>query len=219
MILKVPSYYEKFHCIADQCKDNCCYGWEIDIDEGTMDYYRSLGGELGKEITSHIREGEENTMIMREDGYCPFLNEKKLCDICIKMGEEALSEICTEFPRFTMEYEDVREKILSLACEEVGNIMFSTDEKITWQELTTGVEIYEPATSLLVETGDWRVDVPVFKEDKCKQCLLCVPFCPDSSIPVKDGKRLDFDFKHCKGCGICVEVCPFDAIDFVKEEK
>ena len=76
MILKVPSYYEKFHCIADQCKDNCCYGWEIDIDEGTMDYYRSLGGELGKEITSHIREGEENTMIMREDGYCPFLNEK-----------------------------------------------------------------------------------------------------------------------------------------------
>lgn len=134
MILKVPSYYEKFHCIADQCKDNCCYGWEIDIDEGTMDYYRSLGGELGKEITSHIKEGEENTMIMREDGYCPFLNEKKLCDICIKMGEEALSEICTEFPRFTMEYEDVREKILSLACEEVGNIMFSTDEKITWQE-------------------------------------------------------------------------------------
>ena len=73
------------------------------------------------------------------------------------------------------------------------------NEKITWQELTTGVEIYEPATSLLVETGDWRVDVPVFKEDKCKQCLLCVPFCPDSSIPVKDGKRLDFDFKHCKG--------------------
>ena len=89
MILKVPSYYEKFHCIADQCKDNCCYGWEIDIDEGTMDYYRSLGGELGKEITSHIKAGEENTMIMREDGYCPFLNEKKLCDICIKMGEEA----------------------------------------------------------------------------------------------------------------------------------
>ena len=49
--------------------------------------------------------------------------------------------------------------------------------------------------------------------------MLCVPFCPDSSIPVKDGKRLDFDFKHCKGCGICVKVCPFDAIDFVKEEK
>ena len=93
------------------------------------------------------------------------------------------------------------------------------NEKITGQEVTTGAEIYEPATSLLVETGDWRVMMPVFKEDKCKHCMLCVPFCPDSSIPVKDGKRLDFDFKHCKGCGICVKVCPFDAIDFVKEEK
>ena len=93
----------------------------------------------------HIREGEENTMIMREDGYCPFLNEKKLCDICIKMGEEALSEICTEFPCFTMEYEDVREKILSLACEEVGNIMFSTDEKITWRSMRCRISA-EPGT-------------------------------------------------------------------------
>ena len=72
---------------------------------------------------------------------------------------------------------------------------------------------------MLVETGDWRVMVPVFREDKCTHCMLCVPFCPDSSIPVRDGKRLDFDFKHCKGCGICVKVCPFGAIDFVKEDK
>ena len=89
----------------------------------------------------------------------------------------------------------------------------------TWQEVTTGAEIYEPATSLLVNTGEWRTMRPVFLEDKCKQCMLCVPFCPDSSIPVKDGKREDFDLMHCKGCGICVKVCPFDAIDFVEEVK
>ena len=45
------------------------------------------------------------------------------------------------------------------------------------------------------------------------------PFCPDSSIPVKDGKRADFDFDHCKGCGICWKVCPFGAIDFVKRRS
>ena len=93
------------------------------------------------------------------------------------------------------------------------------DQKSTWQELTIGAEIYEPATSLLVNTGEWRVNRPVFLEEKCKQCMLCVPFCPDSSIPVKDGKREDFDFMHCKGCGICVKVCPFGAIDFVEEVK
>ena len=48
--------------------------------------------------------------------------------------------------------------------------------------------------------------------DKCRQCLLCAPVCPDSSIPVKNGKRLDFDYDHCKGCGICAKACPFGAI-------
>ena len=50
MILKVPSYYEKFHCIADQCKDNCCYGWEIDIDEGTMDYWEKRLPRISRRV-------------------------------------------------------------------------------------------------------------------------------------------------------------------------
>ncbi len=91
------------------------------------------------------------------------------------------------------------------------------NEQTPWQDLTAGGEIAEPATSVLTKTGEWRSDKPVFIEEKCRQCLLCVPYCPDSSIPVKNGKRLEFDYDHCKGCGICYKVCPFDAIIMVKE--
>jgi pyruvate ferredoxin oxidoreductase delta subunit len=91
------------------------------------------------------------------------------------------------------------------------------NENTPWQELTPGAQMYEHANSVEVNTGDWRTMRPVWKEDKCTQCMLCFPFCPDSSIPVKDGKRTDFDYMHCKGCGICVKVWPFGAIDFVKE--
>ncbi|HML38034.1 MAG TPA: 4Fe-4S binding protein [Bacillota bacterium] len=91
------------------------------------------------------------------------------------------------------------------------------NESTSWQEMTIGGEIYEGGTSVLVNTGDWRTMIPVFHEEKCKQCMLCVPYCPDSSIPVKDGKRLDFDFMHCKGCGVCYKVCPFQAISLEKE--
>ena len=85
-------------------------------------------------------------------------------------------------------------------------------EKSNWQDITEGNQIYAAGTSKLFNTGEWRTQTPVFHEDKCKQCLLCAPVCPDSSIPVKDSKREDFDYDHCKGCGICAKVCPFDAL-------
>lgn len=90
-------------------------------------------------------------------------------------------------------------------------------ETSTWQELTPGCEIYEPGTAAQFSTGEWRTMTPVWHPAKCKQCLLCAPYCPDSSIPVEDGKRKNFDYDHCKGCGICFKVCPFKAISFGKE--
>jgi pyruvate ferredoxin oxidoreductase delta subunit len=89
------------------------------------------------------------------------------------------------------------------------------NEYTPWQDLTPGGEIYEPGTARDFETGSWRTDTPIFQAETCKHCLLCVPFCPDSSIPVAEGKRLDFDYMHCKGCGICASICPFSAIKMV----
>jgi pyruvate ferredoxin oxidoreductase delta subunit len=91
--------------------------------------------------------------------------------------------------------------------------------EISWKDITPGGIVYESGSAKNFKTGDWRRMKPVFKADKCKQCLLCVPTCPDSSIPVIAGKRGDFNFEHCKGCGICAKACPFDAIDFIKDQK
>ena len=91
------------------------------------------------------------------------------------------------------------------------------NEKTPWQEMTIGGEIAEPATATVTKTGEWRSNRPVWVQENCKQCLLCAPFCPDSSIPVTEMKRGDFDYDHCKGCGICFKICPFSAIKFVKE--
>lgn len=92
------------------------------------------------------------------------------------------------------------------------------NERSSWQNITEGNQIYEPATSRQFCTGEWRTSTPVYEKEKCRQCLLCVPVCPDSSIPVCEGKRQEFDYDHCKGCGICAKACPFGAIE-MKEGK
>lgn len=152
MVLQVPSYYREFHCIAGECKDSCCIGWEIDIDGETESYYREIEGAFGQRLRENM---EGNSFTLRENGWCPFLNGEKLCDICIELGEEALSEVCTEYPRFTMEYPGVREKVLCLSCEEAGRIVFSNKEKIGWerQELPGGYD-----------GEDWEEDEFVFAE-------------------------------------------------------
>ncbi|MCD7826431.1 MAG: 4Fe-4S binding protein [Clostridiaceae bacterium] len=87
------------------------------------------------------------------------------------------------------------------------------NEKTPHDQLTEGLMVFAGGTSKLFQTGDWRTNTPVVDEEKCKQCLLCTPVCPDGCIPVKDGKRQAFDMMHCKGCGICANVCPFGAIE------
>lgn len=93
------------------------------------------------------------------------------------------------------------------------------NERTPWQKMTPGAEIYEPGTSKLVKTGEWRVLTPEFNEEKCKQCMLCVPYCPDASIPVIEGRRQPTDLDHCKGCGVCAKVCPFEAITMIDEPE
>ena len=42
MIFTKPDYYDTFKCKANLCTDNCCIGWEIDIDENTYEKYKNI---------------------------------------------------------------------------------------------------------------------------------------------------------------------------------
>ena len=54
MKLFAPKYYKDFVCIADKCKNSCCIGWEIDIDDDTMKKYRNLTHSYAKTIKDSI---------------------------------------------------------------------------------------------------------------------------------------------------------------------
>jgi len=126
----VPSYYKNFHCIADKCKHSCCIGWEIDIDDKTKSVYESVPGDFGIRLKNSINtENGVSCFALAENDRCPFLNEKGLCDIILNIGEEHLSQICTDHPRFRNYFSDREELGLGLCCEEACRLILSNEEK------------------------------------------------------------------------------------------
>lgn len=130
MILRVPEYYDEFSCIASHCKDSCCAGWEIDIDEESYEYYRTREGAFGDRLRESMFVAEDGGYRFKLKGpkRCAMLNDNNLCDLYTELGEEALCEVCTEYPRFSLVYGQVEQKALSLSCEEVGRILFNRTE-------------------------------------------------------------------------------------------
>ncbi len=125
-----PNYYDKFKCVADKCRHSCCIGWEIDIDEDTLDFYNALDGAIAKKIHENI-DGEPPHFVLKEGERCPFLNRKGLCDIILTLGEGALCDICRMHPRFCNFYEDFAEIGLGLSCEEAARIILTEEEKFS----------------------------------------------------------------------------------------
>jgi len=127
-MLRVPDYYKDFKCTAEKCRDNCCIGWEIDIDERTMEYYRSVQGEMGERLRSDISLEATPHFILGENERCPFLNDCNLCDIILTLGEEHICDICTRHPRYVNRFGDLTEMGVGLACEEAARLILSSEE-------------------------------------------------------------------------------------------
>lgn len=86
-----------------------------------------------------------------------------------------------------------------------------------WFEIPIGSIVDEAGSSMMNNTGSWRMLRPVLNTDKCTNCLICWIFCPDDSIPVNREQRFETDFVYCKGCGICAVECPYGALEMVSE--
>ncbi len=124
----LPDYYKEFHCIAQDCKHNCCIGWEIDIDKDSMGYYKTVGGSFGKRLAKCISNDEAPHFLLDNEERCPFLNSQNLCDIITELGEDKLCTICKKHPRFENLLPGRIEMGIGMACEEAARIILSKKE-------------------------------------------------------------------------------------------
>ena len=132
MKVRVPNYFNEFKCIASECEDTCCAGWEIVIDDETHKRYEKVEGEFGDILRSKIVKSDGENIFLLNKGNCSFLNEKKMCEIYINLGEDHLCYTCQQFPRYTEEFLDLKEVGLSLSCPEAARIILRRAENTTF---------------------------------------------------------------------------------------
>lgn len=128
MIINYPSYFKKFNCIADKCPDTCCSMWQVVVDKESAEYYKSLNSDFDREICSLMYRDDEGDIVFKNrDNHCPFLNEKKLCNIHTKLGQEHTPCTCKMFPRFKTSFGGTEEWGISLSCPVAAQLIVDND--------------------------------------------------------------------------------------------
>ena len=126
-----PTFYKTFKCIAGDCPDSCCQGWEVDADSDSLEYYKTLDNslEIKKRIDSVLSKDEfDNTIFtLAPKKRCPFLNDENLCDMHIAIGGEHTPYTCRTFPRFIYDFGATREIGISFSCPVASDMMYNTE--------------------------------------------------------------------------------------------
>ena len=133
-----PHFYDQFVCTAGDCPDTCCAGWQIVIDEDSLERYGNEKSEFGKRLRNSIDWEEE--CFYQNNRRCAFLNDENLCDLYKELGPDSLCDTCRLYPRHTEEYEGLRELSLSLSCPEAARIILSCKEPVRFLEEETDEE-------------------------------------------------------------------------------
>ena len=129
MLYTIPDYYHEFSCIAGECEDTCCAGWQIVADEVALKKYKKVTGSFRKRLRKSIN-WKEGTFKQDKNKRCAFLNDENLCDMYTALGEKSLCRTCKMYPRHVEEFEDVREMTLSVSCPEVARILLGKKEPV-----------------------------------------------------------------------------------------
>lgn len=152
--IKQPTYYRQFSCIGPACTDNCCHDWIVTIDKKHYLQYLAVPDaafhEKCKRAIQRNKKSDDPAMyafMQLDAGRCLFQDPDGGCGIFRLLGEDALSDTCTVYPRLRVAIDETHwECSLTLSCEEAARLALLTGKPLEFEEFTYTID---PANRLL----------------------------------------------------------------------
>lgn len=147
-----PSWMKEFKCLAENCPQTCCQGWNIPVDEKHASFYQNLADKNLHEITdSALRKistgkGKNRSteyflnLLKQPDEICPFLSEAKFCRLQEKYGEFALCDTCFFFPRYYWQIDSSLFLSASLSCPKVRELALLNPNRMDFESIETYID-------------------------------------------------------------------------------
>lgn len=180
--------FDSFKCMAGQCPRSCCIGWQIVIDDESLDIYENSKCDFKNRLQTGINFDEG--IFLQSNKRCSMLNDIGLCDLQINCGEDMLCYTCKTYPRHVEEFEDVREFSLSLSCPKVAQMVidrktpisfvdYEDDEEDDFEEFdymlyTKLVDARKKIFSIIQNRShslQWRMEKTLELAEKMQKCV------------------------------------------------
>lgn len=124
----MPDYYPEFHCLASNCKYDCCHEWRIDLTK--QDYTRIKNVRKSQELQTIVNKYFKRNrnkdavsyaeILYKDDGVCSMYTEDGLCRLQMECGYTVLPVVCKVFPRSEIQTPSgLVEHSCSTGCEKV----------------------------------------------------------------------------------------------------
>ena len=134
----MPTYVSRFSCIGGDCEDTCCAGWGVTLDKESFLHYQACFDPVLRPLfTTYVKRYPHSNsshdyghIELQKDACrsCGLLNEKKLCLIHERLGEEALSNTCAYYPRTVHHLGDLHQVVLTLSCPEAARLALLAED-------------------------------------------------------------------------------------------
>ncbi|TKB48845.1 hypothetical protein FCL40_09380 [Ferrimonas sediminicola] len=140
-----PAFVRNFQCIGAACPSNCCHSWNISLDKKAFKAMRKSSDSTIKNLSRrHFKRNDSGTLnpqaygtiLLDGDGHCPMLDGAGLCEVHKRLGEEALSVTCQQYPRMPLYFGNRLELSLSLSCPAAAAEILYNPEAMMLSQVT-----------------------------------------------------------------------------------